>query len=168
MTRAQLVLRATVLITPALALVAVPGRTPLWQLLLAVLLGCVAWRTPDSLIGLAVLTLVGWRWVAVADGGLPAVALLSVGCLVAFEVASVLAAYGPPELELQPALVRLWLGRAVIMLAPAVVVLCAGRAVIGTEGSAALWFVGVATAALCFVALRTWLHLGDAASQARP
>lgn len=159
MTRLQVGLRVVLLLTPVLALSAAPGRTPLLELLLAAVLGVLAWRTPDSMIGFAVLGLVGWRWTAVADGELPLSALVSVTAVVAFEAASILASYGPPELRLSPALLQLWTGRALVMLLPAFVVFAAGRLLVAMDGSATLWFVGAVAAVLCLVVMRQALGL---------
>lgn len=156
---AQWLLRLVLLLAPAAALLAVPGSTSAWWLALALVLGVLAWRRPDSLIGLAVLALVGWRWVAVPGHELPAMVLVSVTALVAFEVASVLASHGPSHLRLQPAVLRLWAIRAVVLLAPACVVFLAGRGLQSADGSTALWVVGVLAATAALVVLRDALGL---------
>lgn len=151
--RTQLVLRFVLLLAPTAAVLAT-GTTSPWLVLIALALGVLAWQRPDSLVGLAVLALVGSVWVAVDGKEVPATVLLSVAALLAFEVASVLAAYGPPELRLEPALVRLWLVRAAVLFLPACLLLLAGRLFLQAPGSTLLWIVGVGAAVAALVVLR--------------
>lgn len=167
----QVVLRLVLLLAPVVALLAVPGATSLWWLGAALLLGVLACRRPDSLTGSAVLALVGWRWVAVPGHGLPTAVLISMVALVAFEVACVLAALGPANLRLRPAVLRLWALRALVLVVPACLVFAAGRVFLvdgvldDADASMTPWVVGVLAGASALVVLRKPLGLNRDATE---
>jgi hypothetical protein len=122
-----------------------PGPSVLLSLVVGVL--ALTWaRLPQSPVGTAALGLVlVWWGVALRDGLHPQ-ALIAAGGLLAAHLAGLLASYGPDELPVDPATVRLWLrrGAAVFALAPATWLVAA--LLDGTAEPPGIWLAGLAAA----------------------
>ena len=117
--------RLVMLLGPVAALVAAAAAgipPPGWIAALVVALA-VGWALmPESLFGTLCLGLVlAWWGIAELDG-LPAESLLAAAALLAAHVAAIVTAYGPPEMDIDPATVRLWLARGALVAIAAPVV----------------------------------------------
>ena len=112
-----LLLRVLLFALPVGALMVALPEVPHWAAIVLVTACALDWaREPDSVSGTVALVLVmGW-WTAhgVVDWRLLVVAALLVGAHV---LATVLA-HGPGTLRVDPALARLWAGRAALSLLP--------------------------------------------------
>lgn len=142
-------LRALVVLLPCAALALALPVVPHWFALLVVPVTAIAWaRTPDHAVGIVPLVVVAGWWAAhgVVDWRVPLVAVL----LLAAHVASILLSYGPPTLAVDPRLVRVWAGRALLALVPVPVAWLAVRGIDPRLAPAWLW---LATAALTAVLL---------------
>ena len=148
-TRGQRALRAVVVagILTALLATGLAGAWPRWWLVVLVGVLAVAFAFyPDSAIGTVAMALVlAWWGVAFRDEVHPQVLVAAVALVVA-HVAAVVAAYGPGELAVDPATVRLWARRAgIVVLAAPVVFVAWELAPDGPEDSS-LWVIGLAAA----------------------
>lgn len=142
-------LRVTALLGPVVALLATgpAGRWPPAGLVAVVLVLSAGFATlPESWLGSAAfLVVVLWWGLGLRDGLHPA-ALVAAGALVAAHVAAVLAAYGPPGLPPDPALVGLWARRGLLVLLPAPMALAVSWAARSAEEPPLVWVSGVGAA----------------------
>jgi hypothetical protein len=145
-TRGQWELRAVVLLGPAVALLALwpsAGPPAAWLLGLTLLVSAGWALVPDSVIGAVALLVVGFAWASGLEQRLPASALVAAAALLAAHLAAVVASYGPAQLPVNAAVVRLWALRGVLLFLPALAVWLLALAVRELPGSASLWVVGL-------------------------
>lgn len=136
------VLRGLVLVLPASGLLtALPGL-PHWSVLTAVVLGSLrwAWRPEDVAGPIVLLLVIGWWW---AHGSLGWPLPVAATCLFGAHVSAVLASYGPGALALDRALLRIWLGRAVLAAVPVPLAWFAVRRLDAGAAPDWLWTVSV-------------------------
>jgi hypothetical protein len=153
-TRARLLLRVVVLVSPVLALLcAGPADRPRgWFLLLVVALSVGFAAMPESAMGTACLGLVVLWWALVGRGGAPLGALPAAVLLVAAHVAAVLLAYGPPGMPVGRAVLRRWLRRGAGVVSTAGLVWLFAAAVDGQPEPPGIWVAGLACATVLCVA----------------
>ena len=101
---------------------------------------------PASLAGVLVLLLPMAWWATSVDDPLHPMVLVAAAALLACHVAALLASYGPDRLPLDPALVRLWVRRAVLVFLPVPVVWVVADALAGEQERPAVWVGGLAVA----------------------
>ncbi len=145
-TPGQVVLRFLVAFGPMVALMATglvghPPRGWLLVLTLALALG-FAWA-PESVLGTTVMVLVLVWWGVSASDSLPPEALVAAAALLAAHVAAVLASYGPAGLPVDPALVRRWVVRGVLVFLAAPGTWLVATALQGRPEVAGVWVVGL-------------------------
>lgn len=150
----QRALRAVVLLGPVLALlVAGPAghAAPSW-LLLVVVVGSAAFAVaPEGWWGTAVLVVVlGW-WCQVPDAGLDPLVLVAALGVVAAHVAALLAAYGPGEAQVDPALTVRWVARGGLALLVTGGVWLVAVEVRGEDAPGGTWTAGLVVAVLALV-----------------
>lgn len=118
----QLLARLLVLFGPSVALaaaVAADLAPPGWYSALVVALALGWALLPETVIGtLAMALVVGW-WGAAGSGDLPGETIAAAAALLVAHVAATVISYGPPELALDRAVVRLWLTRGATLAAVA-------------------------------------------------
>lgn len=118
----QLLARMLVLFGPPGALAAAVAADlppPGWYAALVVGLALGWALLPETVLGtLSLALVVGW-WGAAGSGDLPAEAIPAAAALLVAHVAATVVSYGPPELALDRAVVRLWLTRAAALAAAA-------------------------------------------------
>ena len=159
-TPGQALLRLVLLLAPpaALLLSEAAGVGPAAWLVVLVTLVAATWALfPESAAGSAALFLVvAWWGLGLRDGLHPA-ALGAAALVLGAHVAAVVAAYGPPTLAVDPALVRRWAlrGGLVLLSSPAVFLLV--RAVRDGEPPPGLWTAGM-VAVLGAVVVANVLH----------
>lgn len=118
----QVVARLLMLLGPLAALVAAAAADvppPEWVVVVLVALA-VGWIfMPESLFGtLCLAVVVAWWGVAELDE-VPAEALIAALGLLVAHLAATVAAYGPPEMNVDPATARLWLTRGALVFTAA-------------------------------------------------
>jgi hypothetical protein len=154
-TPGQWALRVTVVagLLVALFTTGLRGVWPSWWLVaLVVGLGVAYSLLPETAFGTVSTGLVlAWWGFAFRDGP-HAQALLAAAALLAAHIAAVLTAYGPRDLPLDPAMVRLWVARgaAVFLAAPAVFVVA--TLLRGQPEPVGIWVAGLAAALVTTVA----------------
>jgi hypothetical protein len=154
-TPGQWALRATVVAGLMVALLAtgLRGAWPVWWLV--VLVGGLAVASsllPDAPMGTVATGLVlAWWGFAFRDGPHPQ-ALLAAAGLLAAHLAAVLAGYGPRDLPLDPATVRLWAVRGVFVLLAAPAVFAVAISLRGQPEPVGIWVAGLAAALFTTVA----------------
>jgi hypothetical protein len=140
------VLRALVVAGPVMAVGATgpAGNTaPRWFTGLVALIAAGWALYPESSAGVLVMVLtVAWWGIALRDGLQPE-AVLAAGALLVAHVAAVLASYGPPDVVLDPALVRRWVLRAVLVLLPTPVLLWLTLTVAEVPEPPLIWLAAV-------------------------
>lgn len=151
MSAGQWVLRVVIATMPASAVLMTIGAgeaPPVWFVALVLLLGVGSAVFPESAAGLVVLVLVlAWWGLGLRDGlhpwSLPAAAAVLVAHL-----AGLVAAYGPAELPLDPAVLALWArrGATVFLVAPALYVLASVFR--DSPAPPGIWVLGLAAALL--------------------
>jgi hypothetical protein len=149
-TPSQWLLRVVVVVTPLGAVLAgLPaGGTPrAWSLVLLVGASVLFALFPGSLAGVLVLLAPVVWWAGVPDPMHP-MCLVAAALLLACHVAALLAAYGPDRLPVDPALVALWVRRAVLVLLPAPVVWAVASALTGERERPGMWVAGLVAACL--------------------
>ncbi len=145
--RSQVILRAVISVGPVLALVAsLPaGAHPWWTLFLLVFVLSVGSAVAtDSVMGLVAMLIVMTWWAARVPDPLSAWVLAAVAALLVTQAALVLADYGPPSLDLDPDLLRLWLRRAGIVFPVAPVAWLVARLADGAPDEPSIWVAGLA------------------------
>ncbi|MDF1603001.1 hypothetical protein [Nocardioides sp. YIM 152315] len=155
LSRSQLVLRLVVLVGPVVAVLAggPAGHWPPWWVI-AVVVGLAGGFAafPESPVGAtAMLAVLVW-WAAGLDDGLHPAVLVAAAALLVSHVAAVLASYGPGEMPVDPALVRLWVVRGALLLAPVPLVWGLALLLRGEPEEPGVWVVGVAAGLVVTVA----------------
>ncbi len=103
---------------------------------------------PDSQLGTtAALLALGW-WALGPIAALPASLLLAATALLVAHVSAVLAAYGPPDLPLDPPLLRTWLRRGLLSLLAAPLVWVAVAAIDDQPEPAGIWVAALLAASV--------------------
>jgi hypothetical protein len=152
--RSSWLLRSVVVVGPLVALFAsVPaGATPAWWLVLLVAgLGVGFAVYPESTIGTGLFVLViAWWGIGLRDGLHPA-ALVAAAGLLASHVAATVAAYGPGTVPPDPAAVRLWARRGIVVLPAAALAWGMATAARDQAEPPGLWAVGLAGLLVAFV-----------------
>ena len=154
-TPGQWALRATVVAGLMVALLAtgLRGVWPAWWFALLVAGLAVAFSLlPEAPMGTVATGLVlAWWGFAFRDGPHPQ-ALLAAAGLLAAHVAAVLAGYGPRDLPLDPATVRLWAVRGVLVFLAAPAVFAVAILLRGQPEPVGIWVAGLAAALVTTVA----------------
>jgi len=163
MTWGQWALRTLVATMPALAVLCTIGAgeaAPVWFVVLVLALGVGFAAFPESAVGVVVMVLVLAWWGLGLRDGLDPWALPAAAALLVAHVSALIAAYGPPGLGLDPAVVRLWVrrGLAVSVVTPALYGVAAWLR--DAPEPPGMWVIGlvaafVATMATSFVFART-------------
>jgi hypothetical protein len=155
MPRSQLALRTVVLLGPVVALLMTgpAGHWPPWWLLVPVAgLAAASATAPDSQVGAAAgLVVLAWWTVALGDD-VPASVLVAAAALLAGHVAGVLASYGPAELPLDAATVRLWVRRGAVVLLSVPGAWVVARLLREEPEQPGIWVLAVAAVCLAAVA----------------
>ena len=157
-TRGQWALRAVVVLGVLTALLASgpAGAPPPQPLVLVVAALALAHaRSPESAAGVGSLGLVVCWWAVAVDVLHPA-ALLAAAGLLAAHVAALVAAYGPDQLGVDPAVLRRWLLRAGLVLLPAPGLYGAAVALRDRPEVPGAWLIGLG-AAVAATVLATWV-----------
>ncbi|MET1058345.1 MAG: hypothetical protein ABWX84_02025 [Nocardioides sp.] len=153
-TPGQWLLRVVIVLTPLGAVLAgIPaGATPGAYFLLVLLVLAVLFALfPASTAGVLVLLMPVVWWAAAPDDPLHPMSMVAAVALLACHVAAVLASYGPDRLPLDPALVRLWVRRALLVLVPVPVLWAAADVLTGERERPAVWVAGLAVAGVAAV-----------------
>ena len=153
--RGQWLLRATVVAGPVIALLAtIPaGNGPPWWLVLLVAGIAAAFAVyPDSSAGTgAYVLVVVWWGLGLRDGLHPAALLAATG-LLASHLAATVAAYGPSTVLLDPAALRRWAARGLLVLPAAVLAWVVAEAAQDQPEPPGLWAAGLAGLLVTIVA----------------
>jgi hypothetical protein len=159
----QLVLRTLALLGPVVALLATgpAGHWPPWWLVGPVVLLAAAFAAmPDSPFGAAVfLAVVVWWTISLPDSGQPEV-LLAATALVVSHVAALLASYGPGAMRVDPATLRLWVRRGLLVLLTVPAAWGGARLLRGEPEQPGIWILGVVAALAATVAATVALGTG--------
>jgi hypothetical protein len=153
--RGQWGLRVTAAAGPVVALLATAptgAPPPAWLVLLVLGLSLVHARSPESPFGIGALGAVVLWWALALDNRVQPWGLLAAAGLLASHVAGLVAAYGPDRLGVDPATMRLWLRRALVVLLPSPVVLLVAGAHDGHGEDRTVWVAGLAVALVVAVA----------------
>jgi hypothetical protein len=163
-TRGQWLLRVVMLLGPLVALGArwPSDPSPVWLVLLTLVLSAAWAMAPESVVGAVVLALVAFAWVAGSNGDLPGGAVLAAVAMLAAHLAAIVASYGPDALPVSASVVRLWLWRGLGVALVAPLVWSAALAVREVPGSDTVWLLGMA------VALSVTIVAAAATQSARP
>jgi hypothetical protein len=148
-----ILLRVVVAAGPVLAMLATGPRTglpPVWLLLLVAALAVGHAALPESDLGTAaMLGVVAWWGLGpVSDVAPPPSALLAAAALTLSHVAAVLLAYGPSARSLDRGVLRVWLGRAGLMVLAGAVVWLGAVAAEGRPAPSGLWESGLVVVVL--------------------
>ncbi len=166
-TPGQWALRATVVagIMGALLATGLRGVWPAWWLALLVAALAIAFSlVPEAPMGTVATGLVlAWWGFAFRDGPHPQALLAAAGLLTA-HLAAVLAAYGPRDLPVDPATVRLWAIRGALVFLVAPVVFAVAILLRGQPEPVGIWVAGL-TAALVTTVAAGILLTGSAREQ---
>jgi hypothetical protein len=153
--RQQLVLRGLAGVASVAMLVLVPvaggGSHPILSGML-LLLTLLVMLVPDSAAPMFLVLGLGGLWGVYVPETLSAWTLVAAADLLVLHLACTLASYGPPQLALEPAMFRLWGGRAAVLLAVTALVWVGARVL----GGLGLDPSGLVTAAALGVLL-VWL-----------
>lgn len=145
----MIALRTAIAAGPLVALLAsgLDGELPPPWLVVVVAAFSVAHALlPDSQLGTtAALLVVAW-WALGPVAALPASLLVAAAGLLAAHVCALVAAYGPPELPLDPALLRRWLRRGLLALLAAPLVWLVVAAVDDQPEPAGIWVAALVAA----------------------
>ena len=154
-TPGQWALRATVVAGIMVALLAtgLRGVWPAWWFVLLVAGLAIAFSlVPEAPMGTVATGLVlAWWGFAFRDGPHPQALLAAAGLLTA-HLAAVLAAYGPRDLPLDPATVRLWAVRGAVVFLAAPAVFAVAILLRGQPEPVGIWVAGLAAALVTTVA----------------
>ncbi len=154
-TPGQWALRATVVAGLMVALLAtgLRGVWPDWWLVVLVAGLAVAFSLlPEAAMGTVATGLVlAWWGFAFRDGPHPQALLAAAGLLTA-HVAAVLTGYGPRDLPLDPATVRLWAVRGAVVFLAAPAVFAVAILLRGQPEPVGIWVAGLAAALVTTVA----------------
>lgn len=155
LSRSQLVLRALIVLGPLVGVLAAgpAGHWPPWWVLV-VTVGFAGGSAafPESPFGAgAMLAVLAW-WTAGLDDGLHPAVLVAAAALLLTHLAAVLASYGPGEMPVEPALVRLWARRGALALLGVPAVWGLALVLRGEPEQPGIWVVGVASGLVATVA----------------
>lgn len=154
-TPGQLALRGTLVVGLLVALLAtgLRGVWPDWWLVVLVTGLAVGFSLlPESAMGtVATVLVLGW-WGFAFRGGPYAPALLAAAGLLVAHVAAVVASYGPHDLPLDPATVRLWAVRGALVFLAAPTVFAVAVLLRGQPEPVGIWVAGLAAALVTTVA----------------
>ena len=145
--RGQWLLRAVAALGPVLAVLAtIPVGTPppWWLVVVTAALGAGYAYFPDSAVGTGVLLLVLIWWAVGPPDGLHPMAILAAAALLAAHVAGILAGYGPGSVPPDPAAVRRWVARGIVVLPAAVLAWAMATAARDSDEPPGLWAAGLA------------------------
>jgi hypothetical protein len=155
LSRGQLVLRVLIFLGPVVALLAAgpAGRWPPWWVAAGMVVLAAAFAAlPETAVGAGVMLAVLAWWAGALDDGLhPAVLVAATGLLVA-HLAATLTGYGPDSMPVDPALIRLWVRRGVLLLLAVPLLWVAARGLDGQPEQPGIWVVGMAAALVATVA----------------
>jgi hypothetical protein len=144
--RSQWLLRGTIVLGPLVGLLAtIPaGATPAWWLVLLVAaLASVFAVYPDSAAGTGVYILVVvWWGLGLRDGLHPAALVAAAGLLVS-HLAATIANYGPSTVALDPAVLRRWAARGLLVLPAAALAWVVAEAAQDQPEPTGLWATGL-------------------------
>jgi hypothetical protein len=162
-TRARLLLRAVVLVAPALALLAAgPADWPRgWFLALVLGLSAGFAARPESALGTVCLALVVLWWAVAAVDGVPVSVLPAGLLLVAAHVAAVLLSYGPPGMPVGAALLGRWLRRSSGVAVAVPLVWLFAMAVDGRPEPPGIWVAGLVCATVVCVVAATAVRMRE-------
>jgi hypothetical protein len=148
-TPGQWALRVTVVVGLMVALLAtgLRGAWPAWWLVILVAGVAVGFSLlPEAPMGTVATGLVlAWWGFAFRDGPHPQALLAAAGLLIA-HLAAVLASYGPRDLPLDPATVRLWAVRGALVFLAAPAVFAVATLLRGQPEPVGIWVAGLAAA----------------------
>ncbi len=153
--RPRLLLRAVILVTPVLALLAArPTDLPHgWFVALTLVLSMGFAAMPESPMGTLCLGVVVFWWALAAADGVPVGAIPAALLLLAAHVAAVLLSYGPPALPIGTALFGRWLRRGAGVAVAAPLVWLVAVVVEDQPEPPGIWISGLACAVVvCIVA----------------
>jgi hypothetical protein len=153
--RSQWLLRGVIVLGPLVALLAtIPaGATPAWWLMLLVAgIASVFAVYPDSPAGTgAYFLVVVWWGLGLRDGLHPAALVAATG-LLASHLAATVANYGPSTVALDPAVLRRWTVRGLLVLPAAVLAWVVAEAALDQPEPRFLWATGLAGLLVALVA----------------
>jgi hypothetical protein len=152
---ARLLLRAVILVTPLLALLAArPADLPHgWFVALTLVLSVGFAAMPESALGTACLGLVVLWWALAPSDGVPLGAIAAALLLLAAHLAAVLLSYGPSGLPVGAAVMTRWLRRGAAVAVAAPLVWLVAVVVDDRPEPPGVWVAGLACAVvLCIVA----------------
>ena len=169
LSRSQLVLRVLIFLGPVVALLAAgpAGRWPTWWVVTGIVVLAAAFAAlPETAVGAGVMLAVLAWWAGALDDGLhPAVLVAATGLLVA-HLAATLTGYGPDSMPVDPALVRLWVRRGLLLLLSVPLLWLAARGLDGQPEQPGIWVVGVAAGLAATVAAAVALTAGGTDEEA--
>jgi hypothetical protein len=153
-TRARLLLRGVVLVSPVLALLAAyPAQPRGWFLVLTIALSVGFAAMPESWLGTACIGVVVLWWAIAVAGDVPLSAVPAALLLLAAHVAAILLSYGPPALPIGSALLGRWLRRSAGVAAAVPIVWLFAVVVEGQPEPPGIWVAGLGCAiVVCVVA----------------
>ncbi|MFC7496891.1 MULTISPECIES: hypothetical protein [unclassified Nocardioides] len=164
LSRSQLVLRVVVLLGPVVAVLAggPAGHWPPWWMI-AVVVGLAGGFAafPETAVGATTMLVVLVWWALGLDDGLHPAVLVAAAALVVSHVAAVLTSYGPGEMPVDPALVRLWAMRGALLLVSVPLVWALALLLRGEPAQPGVWVVGVAAGLVVTVAAGVALTTGS-------
>lgn len=133
------------------------GGHPILSVLL-LLLTVLVMVVPDSAAPMFLLLGLGGLWGIYVPETLSAWTLVAAADLLVLHLACTLASYGPPQLSLEPAMFRLWGGRAAVLLAVTALVWVGARLLaglgLGPSGLVTAAALGVLLAWLVWLSVR--------------
>ena len=168
LSRSQLVLRALVFLGPVVAVLAAgpAGHWPAWWAVVGIVVLAAGFAAlPESPIGAGVLLVVLAWWAGALDDGLHPAVLVAATALLVAHVAAVLAGYGPGEMPLDPALVRLWVRRGAVLLLGVPLVWGLALLLDGEPEQPGIWVIGVGAGLVATVAATVALTAGSPAEE---
>ena len=144
-------LRVVMVLAPVLAVISsVPAgaRLRVWFLVLVLVLGAVFALFPASLAGIGALALPVVWWVVAPDDPLHPMLVVAAAALLAGHVAGLVAALGPDRLPVDPALLRRWVRRSLLVLPAAPMVWLVADAMAEQPERPWIWVAGLVATAL--------------------
>jgi hypothetical protein len=155
LSRSQLVLRVLILLGPVVAIFSSgpAGHWPPWWLAVGVIAVAGGFAAlPESGFGAAAMLIVLVWWAAGLDDGLHPAVLVAATALLVSHLSSVLASYGPAEMPVDPALVRLWVRRGALVLLGVPLLWGVALLLRGEPEQPGIWVVGLAAGLVAAVA----------------
>lgn len=168
LSRSQLVLRVLIVVGPVAAVLAAgpAGHWPPWWLVALTLVCSVGGAAfPESPFGAGAMLVVLVWWAVGLDDGLHPAVLVAAAALVTAHVAAVLASYGPGEMPVERALVRLWVRRGALALLGVPPVWGLALLLQDEPEQPGVWVVGVTAGLVATVAAAVALPARDPGEQ---